>query len=392
MTLRIVQVPDPAPGADFASVVPGRYLYNVTGVTAVLDTGGGGSSTLCFDVSGNGRSGTYQTILSAPPFVAGLLPAGGELALRTSKATFPWTPQTYVTTPDVPDMGAPWSLECWAQVDAPIPAGQVYLFTAAKNPGALDQRVIVETGAGQLEVNESAGNAWGVTTSAMSDHGPHHLVFTYDGAAVHIFVDGAELTLDYTGTPFANGAMSMSALGAFFGGASFLGILDEAAWYDYALDAAQVAAHYAAGAVSFSAYTATVLGDAPWFYYHLDAVGGGGRQVILVVAAAESVVEMIPTGFAVPTSDGPFAYSWQPNVSSSSQATGGITTTVAIPSLILPAGYSVASYTPDLQPTDQWSNVTIWWDDDVMNAMNGANAYAFPGGAKLRYHQEGVPV
>src|SRR5690348_14913764 len=74
-------------------------------------------------------------------------------------------------------------------------------------------------------------------------------------------------------------------------------------------------------------------------------VAASGRHVDLTVTNGTDEVLAIPSGFGPPPGAGPYEYAWQPDLNSSSQSADGLLTTVAIPRLLLPAGYVVGSRT-----------------------------------------------
>ena len=76
-----------------------------------------------------------------------------------------------------------------------------------------------------------------------------HVVATYDGAQMRVYVNGRETGAGATD----NTAMPATTVNAFIGSAGigtnyFKGDIDEVAVYDKALSAVQIAAHYAAAA------------------------------------------------------------------------------------------------------------------------------------------------
>jgi hypothetical protein len=187
----------------------------------------------------------------------------------------------------------------------------------------------------------------------------------------------------------APGVLSLTASEFVIGAEAYM-VLDEVAAYPSLLSAARVAAHNAARG-SFAAYSAAVLADSPGWYYHLDdSLAGTGRTPSLVVTDGSHVVQSIGQGFSAPTTLSPYSYSWQPGVSANSATPAGTAISIAIPKLIVPAGYVVKSVTPDIQPTDQWSSVAVWWSTDIMDALGEVNPYAYPPGAFLQYHQQGT--
>lgn len=385
MTLRVQPVVDPPAGSDWTYSVPGIYLERITAIQGTLVTLGG-AATIAHDASGNGRDGAYNFPPDAPIFVASLLPAGGDGAcfMRQPVAH---SARTCINMP-IPtmDFGAPWSMDCWQQATMPIPPfiDIADIYHGDPIGGAPDIRIQVDTG-GHITVNQNAGNSWDTAVGYFADLLPHHLAVTYDGAVVVIYYDGVALPLVGVGVPFLNTAFDFGTVGGVVGIPDNFGTLDEFALYESVLTPADVAAHYVAASVSFPAYEAAVLANNPYAYYHLFDSGLGGRTPLLRVGDGTNIVADIGDGFPAQPTGSSFDYSWVVGASSDSQTLGGAVTTVGIPRLVLPGGYLVGTFTPDLQPTDQWRNVTVWWDDDVMSGHPDWDPYRFPPGAFLVY-------
>jgi hypothetical protein len=77
----------------------------------------------------------------------------------------------------------------------------------------------------------------------------HHLVVTKNGSAVHIYIDGVDVTGTVTNLSFVNTTSAIN-IGRDPSGQYFNGGLDEVAVYGYALSPARVLAHYLAGTTS----------------------------------------------------------------------------------------------------------------------------------------------
>lgn len=84
---------------------------------------------------------------------------------------------------------------------------------------------------------------------AVTDTGWHHVAVTKSGASVHLYIDGADVTSGVTARTMANNTVPLS-IGQSSGTSYWNGTLDEVALYGGALSAAQVKAHYDAGAVT----------------------------------------------------------------------------------------------------------------------------------------------
>jgi hypothetical protein len=390
MTLYTVTQPNPPVGHDFRFVVPGRYLYDVVGITATLLTDTP-ETTHPVDYSGHHRDGTYVTV-------------GGPARFSPASA-FP--SDACLVSSDLPL--AAYSAGFNAPAAAmPITAGSFTLgfwrnTTANAGPGIEWVNVGVGICAQAFNGNstvlewDSMGGTGGWTTDiipALLDGAWHFVAYVYDAGTqeMTIYVDGALVpqVSDIPGTPF--GDIPTQVQWDTNGGStpSGTGMTDEIFFTPNALTAGQIAGLYGT-APDFAAWTAAVLGYGPTVAYHLDGIRPGtGRQPSLIVTNGTTELEAIPTGFPAVATPGPYEYSWQPNLNADIQSTDGTLTTVAIPQLLLPAGYTVGTRTLDLTSTDQWSNIALWWDDAYQAAFDPFNQYDFPGGIKLVYQQQGV--
>lgn len=88
------------------------------------------------------------------------------------------------------------------------------------------------------------GTSDGVCSGDVTLNAWHHLVFSYDGSTVRLYVDGS-----LRGSSTATKSMSSRNIGMKVGNGAnaFAGLVDEVAVYDVALSASSVAAHYARG-------------------------------------------------------------------------------------------------------------------------------------------------
>jgi glucose/arabinose dehydrogenase len=137
----------------------------------------------------------------------------------------------------------PFTLEAW--VNRPT-LGATY-------PG--DQEQVFDKNDGGYQINiqnnvvyfDQAGIGTIARATTTMGTGWHHIVATKNGATVHIYQDGVEVTGPVTNKTLTDGSAKL-VLGARRGtSTAFLdGQLDEVAIYRTALSAAQVAAHYAA--------------------------------------------------------------------------------------------------------------------------------------------------
>lgn len=384
MALYVVTQPDPPPGADFELVAPGNRLYDVTGITATLSTAGVVGATM-FDSSGNARHGTYTHHGIYPTSVAGIV--SGDAAIRTRD------PATVglAAGGNMPALGfdrmADFSIECWLTLttladqtgficrwNAFGPARQVWL---ALSDGGSMQFVRQDSFTTQLY-------HWDLSL-VVTDGLPHHYVCSFGPTDPILYVDNVVQVPDVTTPHIAYAAMDTP--GSCFEDnpplAGVNGTADELSVWGVALTAGQVAAHYAAGLAGIGPYTAAILADGPAAYYHLNEGASTGRQPSLIVTNGTTELEAIPSGFPAVATPGPYQYAWQPLLRADTQSSDGTLTTVAIPELVLPAGYTVGTRTLDIQPADQWSNVTLWWDDVFQQQTIGLKEIVYPPGAYL---------
>ena len=137
----------------------------------------------------------------------------------------------------------PFTLEAW--VNRPS-LGTTY-------PG--DQEQVFDKNDGGYQINiqnnvvyfDQAAIGTIAKSTAVMTTGWHHIVVTKNGAAVHVYQDGAEVTSAVTNRTLTDGTAKL-VLGVRRGNSTaFLdGLLDEVAIYKSVLSPAQVAAHWAA--------------------------------------------------------------------------------------------------------------------------------------------------
>jgi len=390
MTLYVVQVPDPQPGVDWSTTVPGLKLWDVVGITGILSTGIGPTGVM-LDSTGNGHDGTYN---GGPAFVPSLIPGG--VAFYFDKAA---SGAFGDTNAPILDWSADWSVEIWCQ--AVVGIGFVAWFAPNFPSYPVSQLITCEVlSDGSIQVGQF--NSPTFSPGQQSNPG----AFPNDGA-VHqlgITFDAATPTfgcvLDGVAVPLPNGVAGPiviaptevipGGLVAPFG-PSVPVVVGPFGLFPSVLSAGQFAAHYAAR-TSLTDFTAVALSDAPAALYLMnDSSLEGSRTPALFISSGTHIVELIGDGVvADPTAVGPYLYSWQPNSATAGQSNAGEVTNVALPPEVLPAGYVVGTITPDIVSTDQWSEVTVWWSDDLQQVMQAFNPYEYPPGFRLVYRQIGA--
>lgn len=188
----------------------------------------------------------------------------------------------YIDVPynSVLNTNGPFSVEFWANQTA-VAAGAKsgvmsyngstgFLFYTDNNAARWGFRVFYGTGRVYLVDNSgplNVANTW------------YHVVGVYDGAYVHLYVNGVENTppmlmpTNYVpvvaGTPLRIGGSNPVGNPSSY----FNGSLDEVAVYPYALSSNQVAAHFDAATTNVAGYAAQILTDTPAGYWRLDEPG-----------------------------------------------------------------------------------------------------------------------
>lgn len=387
MPLYIIR-PDPPPvGEDWLSTVPGQYLYNVTGIYATLTTGGT-PTTVMRDSSPHALDGAYvNTPEGAPPIVQGIAATKFDDGTKT----------TGVVADPIIDWTGDWSVEGWFRSAVGANYDLVQAQQGAAFSTAVSLRVAIDV-SGIIFVEgfpiSGPDALWETAALAFPNDGlKHQLTVTYDQGTDTIlcYVDGASVPItNLFGVPFdLTGIDHVGIVGQVpvsVGGSTFEAAM--VAIYPTALSPTAVAFHYGAR-INGADYVTLVLADNPGAFYQLNDQGGagGGRQVTLNITDGSNDVERICSGFDALTSPGPYAWSWLPKLNSASESPDASTVTVPLPKEILPAGYTIGTQTLDIEPTDQWSEIAIWWNSDIMDSTQNVTPYEYPPGALLRFIQ-----
>lgn len=390
MALYVVPVAQPAAGHDWQVTVPGQYLWDVVAVSATLGTGASGSKFVDSTATHND------------------LTVVGNQAHYTGGATGPYAgpPGDFSIAGDGNNAGT----STYARGSSIAGYGAVNMsveFLAQAAANGFNNQTICGLGHGAgsppffVWLNQITGTTYEPRIAVSGTIRPgagvahtfggwHHHAITYDGTKWNYYYDGV---LAGSSAAAAGGPGAVTDSPEMPGGSSngiINGNVAGVAFYASTLAAGDIATH-AAALPSAAAYKSAVLASSPAGLWLLNDNGQGPSRVVdLVVTDGTHTLDDIPTGLTTIANGGPYVYSWQPTLNSSASTPDGTSVAVAIPKLVLPAGYTIGTRTLDLAGTDQWSNINVWWSDDFQNGVTGATAYEFPGGILLRYQQEGA--
>jgi YD repeat-containing protein len=204
------------------------------------------SGTNANDESPNNRDGTYQNTPG--------LGATGLLAGDTDRAVdFNRSQSERVTIGDNSVFDPTTvSLEAWVRNDSSLSGTTNRAIIAKSNSSQSDH-------AWSLEYRRSSGVnqlVFTVTTSSQTEYAvtqtlntgtTYHIVATYDGSSMRIYVNGAQVGSGRSKTGSIRNSGQSLQLGAIGSSDHWDGVLDETAVYGSALSAATVLAHYNAG-------------------------------------------------------------------------------------------------------------------------------------------------
>ncbi|MCC6313640.1 MAG: SH3 domain-containing protein [Thermomicrobiales bacterium] len=235
------QTPPPSGGdsayADLVRGAPGLVAYWRFDET---------SGTTAHDAVAGGPEGTYApaTGLGAP----GLLGDDPNTAIRLDGSG-----DAFVDMGDALDFpgAAPFTLETWIAIDDFAAAYPRVIQKEGVDDRDRRQGYLIylnkETGRLGFERWED-GHPDVVTTPDPAPTGePVHIVAVYDGTAMRLYVNGAEVSQAPAERQLIDNSFNFRVGVRSDGDSPFSGIVDEVAIYDQALDAETIAAHYDAG-------------------------------------------------------------------------------------------------------------------------------------------------
>jgi hypothetical protein len=234
---------------------------------------GESSGTAAADSSGNGNGGSYAggVTLGAPALITDP---------NTSASFDGADDRMYFSDSTSLSPTAAISLEAWIRPDVvPTTPGSGWNLVSKWNTALL----YLSGGASPkfvFTLFDSATSSYSaavVSTTTVATATTYHVVGTYNGANLRIYVNGV-----LESTVARSGLVNDSSFGGALAGGgwgtlpspAFRGRLDEIAIYGSALSAVRVQAHYASGTPV--TYSSTVLGDSPAAYWRLGEASGTG--------------------------------------------------------------------------------------------------------------------
>lgn len=363
MALQVATVPNPATGHDWTYVVPGQYVETIVGVQATFTNAFGNGAGAAIDSSGNGRNGSYVQSPTGlvPIFVTGALTNG--TGIKIGDSTPPTAPATRVAASlTSPTFAASWTL-AWFQrrtVQNDPNAGSFLDFS----PGQREIRVMTQTRINTLTVDSTHGTTWSTAAGLVADDNWHHFALVWNTATLVLYLDGVAQVWAVTGS-YTGGASAPNIvwLGSVSGNLDSNGYLDNFAYFPSALSAANITTLFTA-ATTEANYLASVLTFSPaWYYQFDDAPTAINRNVLLNVTDGSNSLMSIPAPSLAVKQGTVYTWSWQAGLNSSSISADGLVASISLPSITLQPGWTIGTFTPDLQTNDSWSNINIWYQD-----------------------------
>lgn len=236
---------DAAVASSDAAVVPAAppsaYADLVLKHTPVLYWRLGETSGTFLDRSGGGHPGE-EKMRSVDRDQASLLEGDGDRSVRIRGATIAAVPSKALYFPGL----APYSIELWIRIDV-VPTATTDILTIADGSNGIG--LYFEAGKLLSSRYESdKGKSHG--GKSLTIKVPHHVVTTYDGDELRMFIDGYADDNDLTKTDTPLDAHSYAVtIGRQKAGANPLdAFIDEVAIYDYDLQKDVIAQHYEVGA------------------------------------------------------------------------------------------------------------------------------------------------
>jgi RHS repeat-associated protein len=260
-------------------------------------------STVAYEESAAHWSGTYTNgpTLGAP----GLLTDDPNPA-----ATFDGTNDIVTTslTNTTAQLGQ-YSLEAWIKRSGTSTADQVIVGGNA----SISLRIRANTTGASITFWTGSTSVFATSAASVTDGARHHLVGTWDGTTLRIYVDGV-----LSGSNAPGGAPPGSTTGISIGNhpgqaLAFGGTIDEVAFYRTTLSATRIAAHWASGVVSCTniagatAQDYQVASSDRGYKLHVVVTGTNAAGSAQATSTRTDAILGAPTNESPPTVSGTYA-------------------------------------------------------------------------------------
>jgi concanavalin A-like lectin/glucanase superfamily protein len=236
------------------------------------ETGGSAAA----DASGNSNSGAYGGgyVLGQ----AGAIAGDPDTAVRFTSSTG----DVLVQQSGSLNYGDSVSYEAWVKLASLPPTSSAGANIMTKNAGTLLMRIYPS---GIIALRQSGGNEIARSTLALIADGKyHHVAGTKSGGAVHIYLDGTDVTGTVTNQTLTNNSEQLVVgHNPVSSNDGLDGYIDEVAVYGTALSPGQVGSHYAIGIQP----SCTDIGGANKQTFTLTA-SDVGRAIVVRVSASNS--------------------------------------------------------------------------------------------------------
>lgn len=211
------------------------------------------SGATAFDIAGGAHAGTYSGGFTLG--AAGALTGDPDTACAFNGSTA----RVSIPTTLLPSGNQPFSMECWFKFAA-APAGNQFLICyGSTTPAAHNAFQLYLTPAGAVQCDVVGTGV--ITSAAVAANAYHHVLVTWDGTTLTLYVDGTSRGTSTPGAqaiPTSSTALTIgvntSATSGFYSGQ-----IDEVAVYGSALSAARASAHFAAGSAGPSGTVASAM-------------------------------------------------------------------------------------------------------------------------------------
>lgn len=203
---------------------------------------GESSGTSATDTSGNARAGTYAGGVTLG--AASLLTSDPSNTAASFDGVNDYINSTVNNDP------TSFTAECWFKSSTPTPGG-AYLLHRWSTLSSLRAWYLAISGSGFPVIGvKNAANADDSAQSSaanLNNGVAHHIVGTYDGTTIRLYVDGTQVATKALAGPIKTTGMPFQAAAQDGTSSQYQGVLDEVAYYTTALSAGRILAHYNAG-------------------------------------------------------------------------------------------------------------------------------------------------